>query len=80
MEYLVSHTEKLEESSIDNSGRKANEVQTSFLDSYIPDDSHYEEATDLTTYMGERNVDMIQSTLECYQALREGKTHPKHRL
>lgn len=55
-------------------------VKTSFMDLYIPDNMHYEETTYLSTYMGERDVDMIQSTLECYQSLSEGKRHPKQRL
>ena len=44
----------------------------------------YGEVTDLAAYMGERererDVDMIHSNLECYQALQEGKLCPKQRL
>lgn len=50
------------------------------MDSYIPNNIHYKEATDLDAYIGERDVNMIQSTLECSQALRKGKLHPKQRL
>ena len=69
LEYLVSHTEKLEESSIDNLGRNVNMVETNFMDSYIPDNTYYGEGTDLATYLGEREVDMNHSTLEHYQML-----------
>lgn len=44
MDHLVSHPEKLDESNIDNSDRKVNVVEPNFMDSYIPDDNHYEEA------------------------------------
>lgn len=43
MEYLVSHAEKLEESSMVNF-KKANVVETNFMDSYIPEDMYYDKA------------------------------------
>ena len=43
------------------------------MESYIPDDNHYKEATDLAAYMGEQDVDIIHSMLECNQALRDRK-------
>ena len=64
MDYLVSHLEKLEEDAVDNSGLKVNVADTSFVQPYIPDDSHYNEVTNLTTYMGVQDVDMIHSMLE----------------
>ena len=65
IEYLVAHSEKLEESSIDNSGQKVNIVEINLMYSYIPNNIHYEQATDLTAYMRERDFNMIQSTTEC---------------
>lgn len=50
------------------------------MESYIPHDTHYEEATNLAAYMGERDVDMIKSILECNQALCKGKPCPKQHL
>ena len=69
MDYLVSHSEKLEEGAADNSGLKVNVADSHFMDSYLPEDSYYDEATSLATYMGERDVDMIHSMLECNQVL-----------
>ena len=76
LEYLLSHSKKLEESSIDNSCRKVNIADTHSMLLYIPEDSYYDEATDLATYMGGQDVDMIHSMLQCNQTLQEGKPRP----
>ena len=73
LDYLVAHSKKLEESSIDYSGRKANIADTHFMELYLPEDSYYNDATNLAAYMGEQDIDMIHSMLQCNQALREGK-------
>ena len=71
--------EKLEEGIKDNVHRKVDVVDTNFLQSYIPDDSHYNEATNLAAYMGEQDVDIFYSMLECNQALRDGNQRPRLR-
>ena len=80
LRYLVSHSEKLEESSVDKSGCKANIADTHFMQLYLPEDSYYNEATNLVAYMGEQDVDMIHLMLQCNQALQEGKPRPRPRL
>ena len=70
----------MEECNIDNSGQKVNVVWTNFMDSYISDNIHSAKATNLAAYTEERDINMIQSTLECSQALRKCKPHPKQRL
>ena len=57
-----------------------NVAETNFIEAYIPDDTSYEEGTNLAAYMGEQDVDMIQSMLECNKALCNGKPRPKARL
>ena len=47
MDYLVSHAEKLDVSNMDNSGKKVSVVETNFMDSYVQDDTHHEEAADI---------------------------------
>ena len=84
MDYLVSHSEKLEEVAADNSGLKVNVADTHFMESYLPGDSYYDESTNLAAYMGnsmgEQDVNMIHSVLQCNQALREGQPRPKPKL
>ena len=60
-----------------NLGQKVNVAETNFMDSYILDDAHYDEATELVAYMGERDVNMVQSMLKCNQGLKEGKPPPR---
>ena len=74
--YLVAHSEKLVESSIDNSSWKANITDTHFMGLYLPEDYYYDNATNLAACMGEQDVDMIHSILHCNQALKE-KTKTK---
>ena len=78
--YLVSHSEILEESSVDNSGQRANVAETNIMDSYVPEDNHYDNTTELAAYIGELDVDMVQSTIECYHALQDGKPRPHPRV
>ena len=79
MEYLVSHSEVLEASNVNNTKRLVNVAD--FMDSYDQEDSYYDEATNLAAFMGERgDMDKIQMVLECNQACRDGKPPPKHKL
>ena len=50
------------------------------MESYLPGDYYYNEANNLAAYMGEQDVDMIHSMLECNQALRNGRPRPKPQL
>ena len=76
MEYLVSHSEALEASTVDNTTRRVSIAD--FMDSYNQQDSYYDKATHLAAYMGERgDVDEIQMVLECNQALRNGNPRPR---
>ena len=82
-DYLVSVLESLLEKGIkDKVHQKVNVADTSYyMDSYIPDDSYYDEAADLSTYMGELgDVDALQYTLQCNKAMREGRLKPKPKL
>ena len=79
MEYLISHSEALEASTVDNTKRRVNVAD--FMDSYNQEDSYYNEATHLAVYMGERgDVDEFQMVLECNQALCDGKSCPRQKL
>ena len=84
MDYLVSHSEKLEEGAINNSNLKVNVADTNFIESYLPEDSYYDNATDLVASMGEimseQDVDIIHSVLLCNQVLQEGRPGPKTKL
>ena len=67
MEYLVSHSEVLEASTVDNTKRWVNVAD--FMDSYNQEDSYYNKATHLAAFMsGRGDVDEIQMVLECNQA------------
>ena len=67
---------------MENVKRKVNQAETSyFMDSYEPEDSYYDEATDLAVYMGDRgDVDSIQDMLQCSGAYRDGKPKPDGKL
>ena len=67
---------------MENVKRKVNQADTSyFMDSYEPNDSYYDEATDLDVYMGERgDVDSIHDMLQYRCAYRDGKPKPKENL
>ena len=78
MDYLVTHSNRLEEGVINNNALKVNVVDTNCMDSYQPKDSCYDEATDLAAFMGERGVvDVIQNMLQCSQAFRDGNPRSK---
>ena len=57
-------------------------AETSYsMFSYEPNNSYYNEATDLAVYMGERgDVDSIHDMLQCSRAYRDGKPKPKEKL
>ena len=67
---------------MENVKRKVNVADTSyFMDSYEPEDSYYDEATDLAVYMGERgDVDSIHNVLQYSCAFCNGKPKPKDKL
>ena len=67
---------------MENVKRKVNQAETSyFMDSYEPEDSYYDEATDLAVYMGDRgDVNSIQDMLQCSRAYRDGKPKPDGKL
>ena len=51
------------------------------MESYEPQDLYFDDATDLSAYMGEQtDVDDLQHTLLCNQAMREGKPRPQQKL
>ena len=47
------------------------------MDSYIFDDIHYDEATELSAYMGQKDVNMVQYTLECNKSMQEDEPRQK---
>ena len=50
------------------------------MESYASDDLRYDEATELSTYMGQQDVKMVQYTLECNKTMHDGKPRPNTRL
>ena len=50
------------------------------MDSYSFNDIHYDKATELSAFMGQQDVNIVQYTLECNKAMQEGKPRPKTRL
>ena len=69
----------MEENTKDTFHRKAN-VATMHMDPYSSDNVHYDKATELSAFMGQQDVDMVQYTLECNKAMQDGKPRPKARL
>ena len=56
-------------------------VDTYCMDSCLPHNPYYNEATSLAAFMGEKgDVNVIQNVLECNQALRNGKPKPRLKL
>ena len=81
MDYLVQHSDMLDKGALNNTTLKANKTQAYYMESYAPQDSYFEDATNLSAYMGEQsNVDELQHTLLCNQAIREGKPQPARKL
>ena len=61
----------------DSTTRKANSANSSYLSPYSASDDHYDDATDLSSYMGERSdTDTIHDILLCNKAMNEGKPRP----
>ena len=57
--FVMCICEKLEYTVIDNStGGKVNVARLDFLHPYSPDDDNYDEATELSLYMGARGIDI----------------------
>ena len=64
----------------DTTSRKANSATSSYFSPYSPDDDLYKNATDLSSYMGERgDVDTIHDVLLCNKAFNEGIARPQSR-
>ena len=81
MDYLVQHSDMLDEGALNNTTLKANKTQVYYMESYAPQDSYFDDAADLSAYMGEQtDVDELQHTLLCNQAMREGKPRPARKL
>ena len=59
--YLLKFSKKVEAAiTNDTTSRKANSANSSYLSPYSPADEQYDNATDLSNYMGERgDVDLI---------------------
>ena len=81
MDYLVQHSDMLDEGALNNTTLKANKSQSNYMESYEPQDLYFDDAADLSAYMGEQtDVDELQHTLLCNQAMREGKPRPPCKL
>ena len=82
VDYLGKHSEMLEEGTINNTNLKVNIADSLYyMDSYKPEDSYYDEATNLAAFMGERgDIDGLQHVLQCSKALRDGKPKPNPKL
>ena len=81
MDYLVQHSDMLDEGALNNTTLKANRAQSNYMESYDPQDLYFDDAADLSAYMGEQtDVDDLQHTLLCNQAMREGKPRPQRKL
>ena len=79
-DYLMFHSKQLEVSVINNTPtRKTNSSETNYVTTNSPTDLYYSYASDLSNYMLNHNVDMVQYTLECNQAMKEGRSHPPKR-
>ena len=78
--YLLGYAKKLEVAVESNTpALKANPSETDYLIPNSPSDPFFSHATDLSTYMANQDVDMIQYTLQCNQALKEGRPRPPRR-
>ena len=71
----------LDEGALNNTTLKANKSQANYMESYEPQDSYFDDAVNLSTYMGEQtDVDELQHTHLCNQAMRGGKPRPARKL
>mmetsp|Transcript_41757 Transcript_41757/g.46622 ORF Transcript_41757/g.46622 Transcript_41757/m.46622 type:complete len:175 (+) Transcript_41757:754-1278(+) len=81
-EYLMDQLKQLEITiTNNNTSRKANSAESSYLSPYSPSDEQYNDATELFCYMGDRRdvdmgkrgvVDSIHDFLLCSKALKKG--------
>ena len=81
-ENMLGYIKKLEAAVADNTPSGENNVSKSdYLTPYSPSDSCYNNATDLSIYMIDReeDVDMVQDILQCNQAIKQGKLCPPPR-
>ena len=68
--YLLQYAKKLEVAVENNSpSLKANLSETDYLTPYSPSDPFFTHATDLSAYMVNQDVDLIQDFLQCNQVL-----------
>ena len=75
-DYLMFHEKQTEVSIIDNTTtRKDNSSETDYLTPYSSSDSFYNDAADLSSYMVNQDVDIIQNILQC----KEGRPRPPQR-
>ena len=78
--YLLGYAKKSEVAvEINTPARKVNSSETDYLIPNSPSDPYYSHASDLSNYMVNHDVDMVQYTLECNQATKEGRSRPPRR-
>ena len=78
--YLLQYAKKMEVSvEINTPACKANSSETDYLTQKSPSDPNFSQASDLSSFMGNQDVDMVQYTLECNQAMKEGRPRPPQR-
>ena len=66
--YLLKFSKKVEAAITDDTTtRKTNSANSGYLSPYSPSDDHYDDATDLSSYMGERgDTNTIHDVLLCH--------------
>ena len=82
-DFLMSHAKELEDSVANNSlSCRENVAESDYMQPYSPSDECYDVATDLSTYVRNRGVDinMIQDILNCGKALQQGKPIPQKQI
>ena len=78
--YLLLIAKKLEISvEFNTPARKANSAETDYLSQNLPSDPDFQQASDLSAYMGIQDADYTQYILECNKAMNEGKSRPQQR-
>ena len=74
------HSKQVEASVINNtSTRKVNSSETDYLTPTSPSNTYFSYSSKLSNYMGNQDVDMVQYTLECNQAMKEERLRPPQR-
>ena len=69
--YLLQYAKKLEVSvEINTPAHKANSSETDYLTQNSPFNSNFSQASDLSSFIGNQDVDMVQHTLEYNQAMK----------